>query len=187
MAESDRLGEIADRLAAATPQPWTARDGLGHPYVDSPAGALPATEADADLIAHAPADMRWLIECVEVYRGTLAMSVKEHIADVAALTRGPVVSGDVVAEVAAVLAEHREDGTYPDSCICENVVPDAEGHYVAHVAEVLAPLIAERVEAAKAEAWDEGHRDGCDDHLCEQMGHLARNPYRAEETGGDRR
>lgn len=40
---------------------------------------------------------------------------------------------------------------------------------------------AERVRAGAAAAWNEGHRDGCDDHLCEQMGHLSRNPYRRAE------
>ena len=83
--QEGRLDEIRARLNAATPAPWVARDGIGFPYVDSPANAQPATKADADLIAHAPDDLRWLIEVLGIYKATLAMSAKEHIEDVTRL------------------------------------------------------------------------------------------------------
>lgn len=41
--------------------------------------------------------------------------------------------------MAEVLAEHREDATYPDTCICETEVPDhLDGHYADHLAQALA-------------------------------------------------
>ena len=41
--------------------------------------------------------------------------------------------------MAEVLAEHREDPTYPDTCICETEVPDyLDGHYAEHLADALA-------------------------------------------------
>ncbi len=66
----DRIEEIEERLAAATPGPWehhAIRDRWRTWMVEGPSGVLadmrhyPMAEADADLIAHAPEDMYYLL------------------------------------------------------------------------------------------------------------------------------
>lgn len=65
---SDRLQEIRARLDAATPGPWEKTS----PNVVVAAGdvvaGVPLTN-NADLIAHAPADLAWLLDEVERLRG----------------------------------------------------------------------------------------------------------------------
>jgi hypothetical protein len=71
---SDRLEEIRARLDAATPGPWEieewmtihdvyAADGKSEPTVATHVRTL-----DADLIAHAPADIAWLLAEVERWK-----------------------------------------------------------------------------------------------------------------------
>ena len=65
-AMNDRLQEIRARLDAATPGPWYVRSGwvalnnLNYDVI--PVGH---NDADADLIAHAPADIAWLLAEIE--------------------------------------------------------------------------------------------------------------------------
>jgi hypothetical protein len=65
-----REAEIRARLEAATPGPWEVRAALGTgllhvSHADSEVGRPPiaqfAEAADAALIAHAPADLAWLL------------------------------------------------------------------------------------------------------------------------------
>lgn len=72
---SDRLQEIRARLDAATPGEWviendeyiSALDGHPSPHiiarVENDHPGCPH-DADADLIAHAPDDLRWLLDRV---------------------------------------------------------------------------------------------------------------------------
>lgn len=84
------------------------------------------------------------------------------------------MSGDVGAEVAAVLAAHEraalidaiadgrvadaltKHGPGGDDSLLAQVLRAECVRFVEHLEPALAPLIAVRVEAAKAEAWDEG-------------------------------
>lgn len=81
----DRLAEIRARLDAATPGPWNVRTNgswlrpRAVVYRDSNQHANNVDVcqligerrewADADLIAHAPADIAWLLDEVERLRG----------------------------------------------------------------------------------------------------------------------
>ena len=75
---SDRLQEIRARLDAATPGPWERwNDGMriwSRARPDAQFGVdvadVYASHATADLIAHAPADIAWLLDEVERLRGT---------------------------------------------------------------------------------------------------------------------
>ena len=81
---SDRLKEIRARLDAATPGPWDTEgpcmsgDGTYGVFADDGAGeptlALRMSPPDADLVAHAPDDLAWLVAEVERLRkcGTFA-------------------------------------------------------------------------------------------------------------------
>lgn len=70
---SDRLQEIRARLDAATPGPWEWREwSCGDEAITGPDNTgfvvnvdETTPHADADLIAHAPADIAWLLEKVE--------------------------------------------------------------------------------------------------------------------------
>jgi hypothetical protein len=65
---ADRVDDIKARLAAATPGPWrVAHHGAWE--VEAPPNQLVAdcgtvdhAKADANLIAHAPADIRWCLD-----------------------------------------------------------------------------------------------------------------------------
>lgn len=79
---ADRRAEIEARLAAATPGPWEITGG--GEYVSGP-GIIVApddggvTDADANLIAHAPDDLRWLLDALaaaEAWRDALAAEVE---------------------------------------------------------------------------------------------------------------
>lgn len=63
---SDRLQEIRARLDAATPGPWVPVliNGVESPGIRNPV----PTWAQNDLIAHAPADIAWLLDEVERLR-----------------------------------------------------------------------------------------------------------------------
>ena len=82
----DRLNQVEDRLSKATTYPWAVRRSLpGAPiqtmFVVNPAGDAEAGDwmiadgvrwaEDAELIAHAPADLRWLITEVKDLRAKL--------------------------------------------------------------------------------------------------------------------
>lgn len=54
-------------------------------------------------------------------------------------------------KAAEVLAAHREDAVNPDSCLCEESVAPHEGHYAAHVADILAEAGLLRDEKAERE------------------------------------
>ena len=77
----DRIAEIRARLDAATPGPWLVRNGwvdLNNLHGDViPVGH---NDADADLIAHAPADIAWLLDEVERLRNT-NLSVSNSLCD----------------------------------------------------------------------------------------------------------
>ncbi len=91
----DRLAEIHARLDAATPGPWIAnkRTHRNGDYgwvaeiwgsLNGGGGALPAvclanevSGDDADLIAHAPADISWLLD--EVERLTARVRIYEDV------------------------------------------------------------------------------------------------------------
>lgn len=66
---NERMREIRDRLDAATPGPWESmRAGLGTRVVHEEGQFLtlvtPALKnsCDAEFIAHAPGDIRWLLD-----------------------------------------------------------------------------------------------------------------------------
>ena len=63
----DRLQEIRARLDAATPGPWEVVCNTTSDVV----GVLDGDYDDADLIAHAPADIAWLLEEVDNLNTTL--------------------------------------------------------------------------------------------------------------------
>lgn len=77
MLPNERLEEIQQRLDRATPGPWdyigqgyivhlgTQYDGCGVPTVWT---RIPCTDADADLIAHAPTDLAALVAEVRALR-----------------------------------------------------------------------------------------------------------------------
>lgn len=97
MSAVDRRAQIEARLAAATPGPWVATyeeadewtsiTGQGGPldgggWLVCPEVATCEGEhgADADLIAQAPADLRWLLDALaeaEAERDALATLVRE--------------------------------------------------------------------------------------------------------------
>ena len=73
---TDRLTEIRERTAKRTQGVWTAHDGVGS-YIHSPTGVIahlymqhPTRQdsADANFIAHAPADIDWLLAEAERLR-----------------------------------------------------------------------------------------------------------------------
>ena len=76
---SDRIAEIRARLDAATPGPWHKHDD--EPWVTNSATppmriiatGLRGQPENADLIAHAPADIAWLLD--EVERVTLERDI----------------------------------------------------------------------------------------------------------------
>lgn len=71
---TDRLQEIRARLNAATPGPWHRHDD--EPWVTNSATppmriiatGLRGQRENAELIAHAPADIAWLLDEVERLR-----------------------------------------------------------------------------------------------------------------------
>lgn len=77
----DRIAEIRARLDAATPGEWCAVEIDGHlssPTIEKKSGGILARmthyhpmRADAELIAHAPADLRFLLEQNERLRAAL--------------------------------------------------------------------------------------------------------------------
>ncbi len=79
---TDRLAEIRARLDAVTPGPWRALDWSDPPLatvvqqrgsgVHWPRIASCGFAPDADLIAHAPADIAWLLDEVERLRKEVA-------------------------------------------------------------------------------------------------------------------
>lgn len=89
---SDRLTEIRARLDAATPGPWDTQgpcmsgDGTYGVFADDGAGeptlALRMSPPDADLVAHAPDDLAWLLAALESERrhsATLSKRVDRHL------------------------------------------------------------------------------------------------------------
>lgn len=64
----DRVEAIKDRLEKATPGPWEVGRQSGEPYVRGDKGGTtvmlfaPCQMEDAELIAHAPEDIRFLLE-----------------------------------------------------------------------------------------------------------------------------
>jgi hypothetical protein len=81
--EHGHATEIRARIKAATPGPWTtgSRDDSGNLYIGQaePGGALVATagDGDAELIAHAPFDLAYLLARVEELAGQLGKSEEE--------------------------------------------------------------------------------------------------------------
>jgi hypothetical protein len=81
--EHGHATEIRARLKAATPGPWTtgSRDDSGNLYIGQaePGGALVATagDGDAELIAHAPMDLAYLLARVEELEGQLAKKQRD--------------------------------------------------------------------------------------------------------------
>ena len=81
-----RLDKIRARLDAATPGPWDTEgpcmsgDGTYGVFADDGAGeptlALRMSRPDAELVAHAPGDLAWLL--VEV--GAARMEIRDEIA-----------------------------------------------------------------------------------------------------------
>ena len=83
---------IRQRLAAATPTEWIAASGKGklsvvgtkdansHSYALAVFSAVPAThrKADAELTAHAPADLALLLDLVEAAQ---ALSEQQHVCE----------------------------------------------------------------------------------------------------------
>lgn len=70
----DRLAEIRARLDAATPGPWVyPEDDLTRIQASDGVSVAVITRRidDADLIAHAPADIAWLLDEVEQLRESL--------------------------------------------------------------------------------------------------------------------
>ena len=67
---ADRRAQIEARLAAATPGPWRVDrydHGGGRAYVEEPRRTLVADfyqEGDREMLAHAPADLRWLLDAL---------------------------------------------------------------------------------------------------------------------------
>jgi hypothetical protein len=70
---TDRLQEIRARLDAATPGPWIIHEdeetGQLDPWDDDGMHPILDSQSNADLIAHAPDDIAWLLQ--EVARLTL--------------------------------------------------------------------------------------------------------------------
>ena len=81
------------------------------------------------------------------------------------------------------LARHRQmhrPQAGDSSCECGEwvgpfTITSGPGSYPEHIANALAPLIAQR----EHEAWDEGHKTCCDNR-CFSSG----NPYKIEEDNG---
>jgi len=75
MPETDRLQEIRARLDAATPGPWIIYEdeetGQLDPWDDEGMHPILDSQSNADLIAHAPADIAWLLDEVERSRRTV--------------------------------------------------------------------------------------------------------------------
>lgn len=68
----DTIAEIRERLAAATPGPWSPNDHLadeGCIYIESPSDGIATVFdgpiANADFIAHAPTDIACLLELLD--------------------------------------------------------------------------------------------------------------------------
>jgi hypothetical protein len=68
---SDRIAEIRARLDKATPGPWMHGVQQGFHWVDTRLDRRVVTiaddvltDADAELITHAPGDIRWLLDAV---------------------------------------------------------------------------------------------------------------------------
>ena len=81
----DRLQEIRARLDAATPGPWENEFGVvadangNRHYIPNEYGDWD-NPADPDFIAHAPADIAWLLDEVERLRNT-KVSVAQPLCD----------------------------------------------------------------------------------------------------------
>jgi len=81
----DRLAEIRARLDAATPGPWTPEETQrGHDIWWQPGEGMRDgrvanvyVERDAHFIAHAPADIAWLLDEVERLREEMPDAVAE--------------------------------------------------------------------------------------------------------------
>ena len=81
---SDRRAQIEARLEAATPGPWRVNrydHGGGRAHIEEPRRTLIADfyrEGDREMLAHAPADLRWLLDALsaaEAERDALAATV----------------------------------------------------------------------------------------------------------------
>ncbi|QSR25537.1 hypothetical protein CFH99_07865 [Nocardioides aromaticivorans] len=69
-------------------------------------------------------------------------------------------------EIAALLAAHREDAAYPETCICEVSIPDdaPESHFVGHLADLIlaSDWLAERDRRTAATALREAAEQASD-------------------------
>lgn len=118
---ADRRADIRARLDAATPGPWEARQNIHAEFtvhevrrpgtfglVASPNyGRDDYGRADAELIAHAPADLAWLLDDADAARATLAALVADvdALADEFAIRSDPY-SRDVSVRLGHLLAKH---------------------------------------------------------------------------------
>ena len=71
---ADRRAQIAARLAEATPGPWRVNrydHGGGRAYIEEPRRTLIADlyqEGDREMLAHAPDDLRYLLDALAAER-----------------------------------------------------------------------------------------------------------------------
>lgn len=122
---SDRIAEIRTRLNAATPGPWSRDPVLVYlgddrgdhrvrSYPGLPTVAVSEQAADADLIAHAPADIAWLLEQYE-----WMSKERDKVIDWLSDGYGNRVEVEEVLFQFGVINGHLEDGTpWTGTCSC---------------------------------------------------------------------
>lgn len=157
----NRLDEIAGRLEAATPGPWTVDvQGPDWARVTTPSGgALGCGDAvgdasfftrDADLIAHAPADLAALLGVVRTV-AELADDLAASPAEIVEAARAEWLRHCLPAN-AELMFDGREDRETAAYVAGEHAAYDA-------VPDIIAaswPLIARRVLEEAAESFTEG-------------------------------
>ena len=118
----DRIAQIEARLSAATPGPWEVRhDDLTdevHVVHDQEVVSYVCTvaladadrvEEDADLIAHAPDDLRCLLDALAAERTELRMRELHHFEEEKLRAEAEAERDALAAEVARL----RREGCYP--------------------------------------------------------------------------
>lgn len=76
---NNRISEIKARLEKATPGPWVEYDAKVYVERGSVKIALPMGRKDAEFIAHAPEDIRFLLNVIEKLQMEI---VKERLGDI---------------------------------------------------------------------------------------------------------
>ena len=207
---TQQLDEIATRLNAATPGPWTSKQELGSPivHVDQPSPkdgtfsilwtAEWATEADAEFIAHAREDVTALLADNQ--------HLRQQLAELEAYAYGCDAEGCVIPHSSWCEAA-KKTAAENDGCTCPQPWKDSPQPHAGYcwlvsppraeveemrraLAEMRAKTLVEEADLIVAHCPQHGPRDqdgvwmDCHCPVADDMRHRAARPVAASEDTG---